>query len=165
MLSNEDKTEVLNNYLNTLNVTNKICRNDVISLEDTLGENIITKFKETIYFSTNPTDMYVQEVKHKIQNRIKDLQMSMKVSKEEFIRTYNYAMATIYVQIGKISREIKPYINMEILQKLKDPSLLIREEDDVFINVENHSIIDVLSYYPLQAKLASYYTKDRKSVV
>lgn len=61
---------ILTNFLSKLNTTNTICRQDVISLESSLGSNIITNNRHVNYYSVTGSNLYVNEIKEIIKKEL-----------------------------------------------------------------------------------------------
>lgn len=173
MINTNEKISVLTNFLNNLENTNLICRQDVISLEETINENVISNFKETIYFSTDKSDLYVEMVKQKVRDSLKDAQLASTITIKDAVEMYNSLKAEIVHTFLDNTNMIKSKINSEVLYKLNDDSLLLNFEpipgdpdgNGIFVSNRNNSIIFVLDKYELLQKLSSYFTNPEKQLI
>lgn len=173
MINTNEKISVLTNFLNNLENTNLICRQDVISLEETINENVISNFKETIYFSTDKSDLYVEMVKQKVRDSLKNAQLASTITIKDAVEMYNSLKAEIVHTFLDNTNMIKSKINSEVLYKLNDDSLLLNFEpipgdpdgNGIFVSNRNNSIILVLDKYELLQKLSNSFTNPEKQLI
>lgn len=146
--ANESKA-ILTEFLNNLNKTNLICRDDIISLESQLQSNLLTKTRDINYYSMSKTSMYINDIKKAIEEEIHKYEEGSRV-------TYEMAYELMSVTNRRILRDLTflaekaAKVPSEVLDIISNDKYMIEYAEDetgsmYIANNKDRSFLEVLA--------------------
>lgn len=166
-----EKAGVLENFYNNLCITNVLSRDDVLSLEDSLGSNIITSSKDIRTFSVSKTFLNVSDVKTLLKQEIEKNRVASTITQEQL---YDKALTVLSkISTGSpfadalSSRRYSDTKKQEVIDFFKSDKFFLRYElnGDVeeLINIKDKGLFEVLISYPeVVDELAKLHTTPEK---
>lgn len=152
MTANE-KINVLTIFLDKLKTNNLVCQQDVLSLEEMLGNNIFTGSKDIVYLSPTSSCVGVNEVKQLVEKELNNVKTENHISYTEYIQT----LLDIKENLKDFkSRLIKfKTIKNEVISLLKDNNFTMyyKSKDgddcasDVLCYLSDDSFFSLFKYY------------------
>ena len=152
-----EKLNVLNIFLDKLKTNNLVCQQDVLSLEEMLGNNIFTSSKEIVYLSPTSSCIGVDEVKKLVEKEISNVKSESHISYTTYIQTLNDIKATL--------KEFKQHldnfknIRSEVISLLQDDNFTAYyktkdgEDGDILCYLKDDSFFDLFSSPSCQGHL------------
>ena len=165
-----ETASVLENFYNNLAITNVISRDDVISLEDSLGSNVITATKDIKTFSVSKTFLNVTDVKELIKEEIRKHKVASTITQEQlYDKSDKITTELTYSNLAELiaGKDIKEGNREKLLKFLKDDRYFLRYElnGDIeeLINIKSKGIFEVMISYPeVVEELAKQYVNQDK---
>lgn len=162
-----ETASVLENFYNNLAITNVLSRDDIISLEDSLGSNIITATKDIKTFSVSKTFLNVADVKELIKEEIRKNKVASTITQEQlYTKSEDVRYEILKSFLGDLiyGKEIIEGNREKLLKFLKDDRYFLRYElngdTEELINIKSKGIFEVLISYPeVIEELSKQYTK------
>ena len=165
-----ETVSVLENFYNNLAITNVLSRDDVISLEDSLGSNIITATKDIRTFSISKTFLNVADVKELLKEEIRKNKVASTITQEQLYDKSDRLISSLaHSNLSEliVGKDIKEGIREKLIKFLKDDKYFLRYElnGDIeeLINIKSKGIFEVMISYPeVVEELAKQYINQDK---
>lgn len=146
-------------YLDKLESTNLISKNEVLSIEDSLGANLLTSVRSVDYYTSDPSAVGVSLVKKILQDSIKSIKASRVRTPLEMAHDFGYIKERINHLIKDLDYCFK--IKPEVLQAMSSERLTTivkentREANDemsIIGSMLDYDLIYVFTTYPMFLK-------------
>lgn len=119
-MTNKEKLNVLNIFLDKLNKNNMTCRQDIISLEEMLGNNIFTGSKDIVYLSPTSSCIGVPEVRNLVEKEIENVKSQSYITYTDYIHSVN----DIITNLNILKEQLKTIksIRFDVIELLQNAS-------------------------------------------
>ena len=144
-LKRQEEYKLLSAFNNQLETTNKICRDDIVSLEDLLGSNLITSHRHLSFFTISKSSIGLLEAKKILRERINTVSLIMLPSQTDLQDAFELFLSKVKSQFFPLFTSLNK-IPKSIIDGIQSKELNLRYTDDnILYNLResNESIFQI----------------------